>query len=517
MRALSSDIITKSAQQNQTIAADAEPYVSLRVSRNRSVLEDMNLTEKVRVRRLDPNTITDGDVAVCHPRYRGENTKIWCCYLDEGKLRVRWVYDREDITEEKWTVVHAGAPNAIACAICFDSQVVENARGIAEFVTGSENPLVFYVTPDGELKVIILGGAIIEETLAAENVTDVSAVRGPSSKNGSWDLGLTVFFLMGGQLYYRQLINGVWYDAELVNLGIENETIVKIDAFNTWDYRVGVQCLTQSGKLYQLITYTEGIGVRGTNHIEMGIHIFKNLMGITYHNKFINDHIEMGVTASSQTIYGLSAIPISVSNIEDSNENWGTTIQVVFDYPVYSDNVSASMFTLVDDNGNNYLCDSFTISDGGTGRVLTLTFDDFNLAGLADDITLTYTKPSSGGLMSPAVQTDSFTETFVPVNLIPPAVNPPTYASARNNNKGTKIFLYLTEPYTNVSLTGMDEHFSVGCQEYNYVPGGELENTGRSVISVNEYEGLDIDLANGSLTDTAYDNGVIKLEVDTSG
>ena len=99
MRSFSSDIIEKSLRTDQTIANDAEPYASFRIARNRSVLDNIDLVEKVRVRRLDPDTITDGDVAVCHPRYKGENTKIWCCYLDEGKLRVRWTYDQENITE----------------------------------------------------------------------------------------------------------------------------------------------------------------------------------------------------------------------------------------------------------------------------------------------------------------------------------------------------------------------------------------------------------------------------------
>ena len=477
MRALSNDIITKSAQQNQTIAAEAEPYVSLRISRNRTILTDMNLTEKVKVRTADNGDLTDADIAVQHPRFKGENTKIWCVLINNGHLGLRWTYDREDITETKWNVVNLGAPTATACAIGFDSEVYENARGYAEFVTGDGYPMVFYVDGDGALKCIVLGGAIIEETLAANNVTDVSVIRGPSSKNGSWDLGFTVFFLMGGALFYRQLINGVWYDAEQVNLTITGETFSKIDAFVTWDYRVGVQVLTASGKLYQIISYTEGIGVRGSEHIEMKMSALVSLTGIEYHNEFTNEHISMSMSASTTLIYGHSAVPVLVENTS------GTTIDVIFDYP-NTGTPSASQFTLIDTHNLNYVCSGAVLS--ADGYKLTLTFDDFDLAEKWADntLTLTYTKPSSGGLQSPAVQTDSFTESFTPTGLVAPLEDAPTFQSAAVNNAGEVIYLILTENATNADVSGMASHFGVSLSEYSYVPGGSLQTTTRTVASV---------------------------------
>lgn len=509
MRALSNDIITKSAQQDQTIAAAAEPYVSLRISRNRTILDNMALTEKVKVRSVNTNTLTDADVAVQHPRFHGENTKIWCVYIHDGKLGLRWTHDQENITEAKWTVVHLGAPTATACAIGFDSEVRENARGYAEFVTGDGYPLVFYVDGEGALHCLYLGGAIIDEVLAAENVTDVSVVRGPSAKYGDWDMGLTVFFLMNGQLYYRQLIKGVWYDAEIVTLGIENETFAKIDAFNTWDYRVGVQILTNNGKLYQIITYTEGIGVRSTEHLDLSLSAKVTLSGINYRNEYTREHLELGMSATALLIYGLSSVPTAVANTD------ATTIQVTFDYPVYSDEVTNSMFTLVDSNGIDYLCHGFTISGGGTGRILTLTFDNFNLAAAAQNMTLTYTAPESGGLMSPAVQTESFTETFVPTGLVMPTVDPPTYDKAKNNKAGTKIRLTLTEEYTNYSLSGMDDNFSLALQEYEYVPNGALLNTTRAIATVTNSDGYELEeFETATLNNTVMTNGIISLEED---
>ena len=416
-----------------------------------------------------------------------------------------------DISETSWTQVSGFGMDAEACAIAFDSEVYQNARGIQEFIT-RKYPYVFYVH-DGQLKVIMMNeGAWLTETLAEQNVTDVSVVRAPAAYHGGWDMGLTAFFLMNGALYYRQLIDGVWYDAELVTLTIPDETYIKIEAFRTWDYRVGVQVLTQSGKLYQIITYTEGIGVRGAEHISVKVSANVTLSGIEYYSTQETEHIEVGASAVVQLIYGLSCTPLSVQNVEDEEENWGTTIEVIFDYPVHSDGLTASMFALVDSSGNNYICDSFNISGGGTGRKLTLTFDDFNLAGLATNVTLSYTKPTSGGLMSPAVQTDSFSETFVPVNLDPPQIDPPAFLSATNNAEGTQITVYFTEEITNADVSGMTGNFSIGLHEYNYVPNGTLQDTTRTAASVEFSEGTTLNLSGASMTDVEVVDGAVQLE-----
>ena len=510
MRTLSNDMLAKIAMRHQTIAADANPNVSLRISRRDTILRDMAFCEKVKVRKTTVNAITDADVAVQHPNYGRENTKIWVAYIQNDKLVVRWSYDREDITETSWNVINLDLP-ATACAIGFDSIVEKNARGIEEFVTTTDYPFVFYVDPDGALHYVVLGGAIIDELLAGENVTDVSVVRGPSGLYGARNFGLTVFFLMSGALYYRQFINGVWYNAEQVTVGPSGVTYSKIDAFNTWDYRVGVQVLDTDGNLYMIYSYTEGIGVRGVEHLETEVDVNVALVGIEYHTTQAIEHIETSVSTNAALLYGFSVVPLSIENVEDSEENWGTTIEITFDYPVHSDGLTAAMFSLVDSRGNNYVCESFSIP-GGESRRLTLVFADFNLAGLASNVTLTYTKPSSGGLMSPAVQTDTFSETFVPTNLVPPPIDPPAFVSAESNSAGTEITLHLSEQVTNEDVSGMTGNFSVSLQEYTYVPNGTLQNTTRAITSVAPYSGMQIALNGASMADTEYIDAGIQLE-----
>lgn len=513
MRDFDSDFLQKIESNAQTVAANAQPYANLRISRKSVPLHNYRFLDRKIIRKTDTGLITDSDIAVSHQRFKGEDDTIWNVYIRDGRLFLRYGKNVPNISETTWTQYNF-ARDAQACAIAFDSEVYQNARGVQEFVT-KKYPFVFFVD-EGTLWYFELNdGAWRSDVLAEENVTDVSAVRGPSASHGGWDLGLDVFFLMNGNLYYRQFINGVWYDAELVSLTIPDETYVKIEAFRTWDYRVGVQVLTASGKLYQIITFTEGISARNTEHISVNIKTQTLLTEIEKINTSHTEHIETAISSTARLTYGRSAVPTSVINIEDENENWGTLIKIIFDYPIHNDGATASMFTLVDSRGNNYLCEGFRVGTGG--RVLTLTFADFNLAGLAEDVTVTYTKPSSGGLMSPATQTDSFSLTFEPRNLVPPAIDPPTLDYAENNADGTKIYLHLTEPVTNDDMGGMESNFTVTLHEYNYVPNGTLQNTTRTVSNVNYNVGLYVELDNGTHNNTAYANGEIGLEAESNG
>lgn len=511
MRDFDSDFLQKIESKAQTVAANSQPYANLRISRKDVPLHNARFLDKRIIRKTETGLITDSDIAVSHMRFKGEDDTIWNVFIRDGRLYLRYGKNVPNISETTWTQYNF-ARNAEACAIAFDSEVYQNAKGVQEFVT-RKYPFVFFVD-EGTLWYFELNdGAWRSDVLAEENVTDVSAVRGPSASHGGWDLGLCVFFLMNGNLYYRQFIEGVWYDAELVTLTIPDETYVKIEAFRTWDYRVGVQVLTTSGKLYQIITFTEGIGARGAEHVGVKVDVNTLLRSIEYHSTNETEHIEVGVDTTYKLTYGHSSIPTSVNNIEDDNENWGTLIKIIFDYPIHNDGATVSMFTLVDSRGNNYVCEDFRVGTGG--RVLTLTFSDFNLAGLADDVTVSYTKPASGGLMSPATQTDSFSLTFEPRNLVPPAIDPPTLDHAENNIDGTKINLFLTEEVTNASLSGMESNFAITLHEYNYVPNGTLQNTTRTVTGVDYYGGLIVDMENGTLDDTERDNSGISLEVKT--
>ena len=525
MRTLPGTFMDRVNSRIQTIAENAEPRASVIVSRSIVPLNNWKFVDEHVIEYLGvggTGRYLDIDIAVAHPRYKKPDGKIWVAAIDcleeggtlgTGQLRVISTLNKQHAVEEDW-IENGFTTPAEACAIAFDSEVERDRYGIEEFVT-DRTPWVFYIH-NGALYGYQIDTNMLPISLAEANVTDVSAVRGPSGSFGGWNLGLTVFFLMNGGLYYRQLIDGVWYDAELVTEGPSGVTYATIDAFNTWDYRVGVQLMDTNNVLYMLYTYTEGIGTRATEHLEVKVSANVTLTGTEHISAQETEHLEVGTAAIVRLIYGHSVVPQSIQNVEDEDESWGTTIQILFDYPVHSDGLTAAMFTLTDTHDINYVCQSFSISGDGNGRLLTLVFDDFNLAQKWTDNTLTisYTSPESGGLMSPAKQTDSFTETFTPTHLVAPLIDPPAFSRATNDAAGETIYVHFTEEITNADVTGMTGNFGIALHEYDYVPDGTLQDTTRTVASVDFYAGNALDLSGASTTDVEYVNGVIQLEVD---
>lgn len=403
MRRVDSILEERLDSKVQTKAENANPAAWLRITRHDIPLKEKQFIEKSRI--VNRPGLTDSDIAVCHPRFMQDNTEMWVAYVRNGTLHVKYANNHDVMTRSEWNDYWFTA-DAEACSIGFYSTARHNARGQWEFVT-EEVPWVFWVD-NGSLKAKLCTplGEYIHE-LAVSNVTDVSCVRGPSGDSGNWDLGLTVFFVMAGQLYYRQYIDGEWYDAERITFaGLSELTIAEIKAFNTWDYRVGLQILTDDNKLYELFSYTEGIGTRGTEHLDLDLQIEGKLKKIGYDTGYESEHLDLGLSFDGEIIYGLSSVPVSIYNINHQG-NWGLYIDIDFDYPNTDGDVSE--FTLVDSIGNNFRCDDLEIIDG---TKLRLRFYDFNNA--VGDMTLTYTQ---GTLHSIVPLTDSFTLTFTPTNL----------------------------------------------------------------------------------------------------
>lgn len=476
MRQMSSAFAEKVASKEQTKANKSEPRTYLRITRHDVPLQEKQFIEKSRI--VNREGLTDSDIAVCHPTFGRESTTMWVAYVRSGVLHIKYADNHEVMTRSEW-IDYSFTTEATACAIGFDSTVKHNASGLWEFIT-EEVPWVFWVDENGALKAKMctpLGVQIIE--LAAANVTDVSVVRGPSGEYGNWNLGLTVFFLMGGSIYYRQLIDGEWYDAELVQFtGLSDLTISEIKAFNTWDYRVGVQILTDDGNLYELFTYTEGIGTRGTEHIEFSLAdvdaTLTEIIITTTDLKNADEHIEFGAQGHACNYSINGEVPRSASNIEDVNGNYGTTIDVVMSEEVYGAGIS--QFTLTDGANTSYTCRYVEY----VGRAIRLTFDDFNNA--TGNLTVTYT---SGTLTTPILAVASFSVTFEPVRLGSSVPDIPAFAYAENDGDST-IYVHFDKALTDNDLD-IPEHITVRCYEYDMVPGGTL---GPVILPISSTEAL---------------------------
>lgn len=424
MRSVPAYLSTQLAKAIQNQATKAAPSVELWVSRPTTALINNHFLEKQTT--MSGTNITDVAVAACHPVIYKPVTKIYMGYVDNGTAHVVYAIAKDVMEEHVW--IDTGfSQTSSAIALEFNGTMPKDRKGRVEFVT-EELPWVCWIN-GGVAYGAVLGDEANAVTLATANATDIFAVRGMWSDVGGFDFGLIVFMVISGQLYYRQLINGEWMDAEVVSgcgdLDLTVLTLTAVAAMRTWDYRVVVQIMDSTGAAYELITQFQGIGKQNAEHIEIEADAEGALIDVDYHDTAEAEHIDMTAAGSGALIYGLSSVPVSVANVDNGAGDYGYTVQVVLDYPVTGSDGNAAAFVLADESSSVW--PGQTIAASSDGLTLTITFGDFNAAD--GNLTLTYTP---GTIQSPAVAMAEFAETFTPTGLVPPAVPAPKVEAIEN-------------------------------------------------------------------------------------
>ncbi|MEG2383849.1 MAG: hypothetical protein RSB39_09710, partial [Oscillospiraceae bacterium] len=263
-------------------------------------------------------------------------------------------------------------------------------------------------------------------TLAEQNATAISAVRAMWSDVPGFDFGLVVFMILAGTIYYRQLIGGVWSDAAPINFGPAGVTWTQIAAQRTWDYRIALQAVDSTGKLYELFTQYGGIGSKSAEHIEIkDIKASGKLTEVNYQNAKCDEHIEITSIKAGAPYGGLYDIGVpaivSARNAADSAGDWGKTASFGFNIHLNAAEVAvnAAQFTIVDSSGVSFAASTATL--GADGKTVTLSFTDFNAArGVCH---AKYTPGTVTSMAGTALISTEFV--FTPGGLVPPKVDPP--------------------------------------------------------------------------------------------
>lgn len=297
MRAISDGLNARLHQQTQAKATDAELSMYARISRGTTVLSEKKHLDKVKIADgTGAGTITDVSVSVEHSKLGGVDGAIWACMADGGRLRVFRSGSASAVSGSSFAELDCDE-TAVSCSVCFDSVTVRKSDGTDEFVT-ERVPFVFWVDEDGALH--CRKWFTNEDTiLVSSDAVQVTSVRASYSQIERFNFGLIVFCLLSsGAVIYRQYINGVWYDAEVV-ISEPAFVIAGISAFRTWDYRVGIQFVTDAGDVWEYFTQYEGIGTRNQEHIEISsITAAGVLTEVQYHDTQETEHIEIsGITA----------------------------------------------------------------------------------------------------------------------------------------------------------------------------------------------------------------------------
>ena len=513
MRSMSATMKRKVASRIQT--GENSMSASLWVGRPTTPLTDDNFLEKQTV--LYSNSITKTSLAVCHPTLSRGATHIYFAYIESGEIKITRTYYTDIMERHEWEPVEFSGW-AEDVALCFDGTMPKAPNGWVEFKT-EQVPWVFWV-----LNGVLYGRKLDDPgdpvVLAEANCSAVSAVRAMWSSYGSFDFGLVVFFLLNGQLYYRQLINGEWMDAEVVSFGPDGVKWEALAAFRTWDYRVGVQLKSTDGAFYEMFTQFMGIGKQNAEHIEVSnVRATSNLIEVQYSDVQEIEHIELtGISAGAPYggLYSLD-MPVITSayNVEDANGDWGTTVVVTFSNYLVADQVASNylQFALVDSWGAAYYPNTAVL--GSDGKTVTLIFEDFNAA--YDLCELQYTPGTVYSLATVLVEATSFN--FTPQNLNPPAIPQPEVVSIWNlNSGGTEVAIEFTEALTG-NPSDNEDKFTVTTQEYNMVPGGTLSSRTKTVTGIKGYSSAEeiIDLSSGSASGISVNKGKLSLEVLSDG
>ena len=422
---------------------------------------------------------SDVSVAVEHPKADSDASAVFIAYVENGTAKVKKAMYQTHMESHVWVDTGFSEP-AEAVSICFDGTMPKSLGGRVEFVSESD-PWVFWVS-GGKLYTRKLNGAQTT-TLADGNCTSVSAVRAVWSEVSKFNFGLVVFFLLGGYLYYRQRIDRAWTDAEMVSFGPAGVLWSDIAAFRTWDYRIGVQALSQDGYLYELFTQFMGIGTRSSEHLEIkGASSSDELTPISYSSfKTPAEHITID-DAFRSTLYGgcyeIGPVEaITVRNSKNASGDWGTLIELEFTKEINLHQIQEQeeAFTFTDSEG--VLFYPSAISADYTGRVIRFEFISFNNA--VGDITVGYTPGTVSSMYGEPLS--QFELHFTPIGLVPveglpEAINAWNGAeSGASISDGRYVYVQFSEPLHG-ELNDNLSKFSVLIEKHNFseYPDGSL-------------------------------------------
>lgn len=516
MRSLSTTMKKKLASRIQ--AGDNALSASLWVARPTTPLTEDRYLEKQTV--LSSGNITKTSIAVCHPRLMRGATEVYIGYLEAGTIKIAKTTYVEEMSRHVWENDVGYSQVADDFCLCFDGTMPKAPNGYVEFKT-EQLPWVFW-TLDG-----VLYGRRLDDNgepfiLAETNCSAVSAIRAMWSTTGGFDFGLVVFFILSGQLYYRQLINGEWMDAEVVSFGPSGMKWEALAAFRTWDYRIGVQLKSTGGTFYEMFTQFMGVGKQNTEHLELSnVKAASALLGIQYSSFNSTEHICATAVEAGAPYRGLysTASPVIVAafNRDDGTGDWGKEVVVEFNVHMrattFVDNGNA--FTLLDERGGIYMATDARL-DETTAKSAVLSFPNINAA--FGDCKLIYTPGSVRSMADTEMGSVEFT--FTPTELVPPDVDPPVPTEVWNDDEnGTVVKIRFTEAIVS-DPAGNEEKFTIGASMYDMVPAGTLYDTIRSVSQVKPHATVEssIDLTSGTFDGTAIDGEVLTLkEVDTDG
>jgi hypothetical protein len=447
-------LLEKIKQALRTVYNDADPKMDIIVAQTSKYLTPGLLLTPYTIRVNQ--TLGPLDIAVRREDENAIPQGLSMVYIEDGIAKVAWL-NIEDHVGRGWKRQYDIGP-AVDCAIDYDGRWTRiTSFNDLYFTTTSRwalvtegEPWIALVHADGSLTVRQgQHGTVL--TLVADNVTKVSMLRSWKSviTGQNHDHGIVVAYIRDGEVKYRNYAEHYitlipdWESEKTVPFDTGTYPAENVALFRTNDYRLG--CLAEiNGQLEWWISkrnwvgmaippetisasitnYTLALlpvyfyGVGGPAAATNPVHI-KGEYQWGEHN---SEKIAASITNYTLTLlYAGPLWPETIENIDDGLGEWGLYIKLTFNHDIYGAAGKQTAFSVTDSNSTPFSVQG--TAQGDTIREVVLAVVDFNSA--VGDITVAYT--GGPGLLTGEgdQEVGAFSEAFTPVNLVPPAANPP--------------------------------------------------------------------------------------------
>lgn len=413
MREIPADLLEKLNSSLQTEANDADPRMSIQVSRAKSAVIDSSYWT-VETIRTKPGL---GDISLAPRRLKnqGRPDRLYEIHVDNGTINTT-IREYPDLQKDGWQHQFTLGPG-FAVAIAFDGEW-ELWRKKWRLKT-TEKPWIMWVDASNVLWAQHWDNVLTLVQLAT-GVTKVKAMRGWKNKYyPERDQGIVVGYIKtDGFLYYRSYCQGIdsvqAWEMERAVAEI-NFQITNLNLFLLNDYRMGFVVQDTTNQIHWLISERNwagmAIGVETLVAAPFGASIEYDF--IAYPEAYHTETIFTAISDVSARL--LWAVPynaiLSAENQADESDNWGYSILVEFEHGITTP--SPTDFSLTDENSALFQVLGITQVEG---NIYTLETSDFNNA--YGNLSVNFT---GGGITKGENEQGmiSFSLAFLPTNLVP--------------------------------------------------------------------------------------------------
>ncbi len=416
MRSIDPVLLRKIKEQNQTIWNDANPKMSIQVSRAKDTVMDSTYWTVETIREKEGL----GDLSIAARRFKpyGPPNRLYNIYVDNGVVKTA-IREYPDYKKLKWqNQFDVGVGSAVA--IAFDGHW-ERYRKKWQLVT-EENPYLFWIDGSNKLWVQLWDNVGTKYELAS-NVIKVKALRCWKNINiPDVDQGIVVGYIKSdGKVYYR---NYAYQSSGQFAWETERQvtefpgTSVNLNLFITNDYRMGFIVEDSSGNIRWVITSRAWAGMAiAPEHFFINPSVKIDLHKVKYYSRYHAEYFKITPSVSLSYLYGSDFNEFtSIENVDDGNGNYG--IKIIFSVKHRIIDFTAADFELYDENNVRFRGLSGTKVDDYN---FVVNFEDFNNA--VGEIELrslgTVATNEAGYLFA------EFSGMFTPENLEPIAKEPP--------------------------------------------------------------------------------------------